>query len=202
MKTFNPMPTQPTASAKSAAHTPTPWGIEETTQCLYVGPLRQDGSSKIAEIVYGVPIFNLKDEARRLHFANAEIVCGRVNGDAALLAERDRLRDALEKLKATCIGAFMPIINKAVSEGYKVETWSAEMFQISQAMEQTDAALANTGPSEADRLRESNALLLAQCEAARDYFMARNLGDTAQALLSDIIATLQRSKAAQGGSAT
>ncbi len=107
---------------------------------------------------------------------------------AALLAERDRLRDALEDIECEAAGALnnaMPEDAPGIIEA--IQSKAADALKT----------LANTGPSEADRLRESNALLLAQCEAARDYFMARNLGDTAQALLSDLVATLQRAKAAQ-----
>jgi hypothetical protein len=63
--------------------TPTPWGIEETTQTIYVGPLRRDGSGKIADIVCYFPIFAIKDEALKRHRANADLIVEAVNSHAA-----------------------------------------------------------------------------------------------------------------------
>lgn len=65
----------------STKHTPTPWGIEETTNTLYVGPLRRDGSGKIAEIVYSEVLFGISDEAHARHMANAEAICAAMNGE-------------------------------------------------------------------------------------------------------------------------
>ncbi len=88
--------------------TPAPWGIEETTRNLYVGPLRADGSGKIAAIVYSASLFCITEEARKRIMGDAEAVCAAVNAHADL-AERLRLaEDACSVAHSAMLGKVNP----------------------------------------------------------------------------------------------
>jgi hypothetical protein len=55
------------------------WGVEEMTHHIYVGPLRADGSGKLAEIAFSIPIFCITDAALKRHLANATMIAMAVN---------------------------------------------------------------------------------------------------------------------------
>lgn len=58
----------------SAAHTPGPWGIEQTKDMLWVGPLRPDGR-KVDAVVVGLNIdADLKPEAALRQYRNARLI--------------------------------------------------------------------------------------------------------------------------------
>lgn len=78
-------------------HTPTPWGIEDTGDNLWIGPLRKDGSGKIAVIVFHICMEGIPDEHKACDRANAAYIVSCVNACAGINPEAvPMMREALE----------------------------------------------------------------------------------------------------------
>lgn len=75
----------------SAAHTPTPWGIERTRNTNWIGTLREDG--KVDEIVCQTDRCELRPESLAVNDANARLIVRAVNS-------HDAMRRALEFIAA------------------------------------------------------------------------------------------------------
>ncbi len=59
--------------------TPLPWGIEDTGDHLWVGPLRRDGSGKVADIVFGVDILGHTLASKLAHRKDVRFIVAACN---------------------------------------------------------------------------------------------------------------------------
>lgn len=89
------------AATKGTEATPRPWGIEETSSRIYIGPMRSDGI-KVNEIALSIDIDGItKPESLAARLANAALIVKCVNQSAAFEALLEACKGLL-----ICIGSF------------------------------------------------------------------------------------------------
>lgn len=85
--------------------TPEPWGIEDTGDDLWVGPMRKDGGGKIASIVFHICMEGILEESKARDRANAARIVACVNSLAGINPDAvQQMVKALEDIQQLGLG--------------------------------------------------------------------------------------------------